>query len=315
MAYRNSNFFYQSKNYPKKSSSTIYFRRMHIKIINPKKDGNSVYNNAGSCIKLVKYLTKEDEEKGIEKEFFFNHNSDRVSSAQVINTIDNLRSGVGKDEVKYYSLVISPKEQELVKISNSVSELRKYTRQVMEEYASSFNGLNKVKKVQAKDLAYFAKIEFNRYYKGSDEEVKQKKVKQNDKKPGNNMHVHIIVSRKDITNKIKLSPQTKNKKLFHIEGFKLKGCYLFDREHLTNDAALELENRMIKRTGTSEELDLYKQFKPEHCLPPTAQTVEEILKSQLENQDPTLKESPQISQKPEEKPEEKERTRKRGHRF
>lgn len=288
---------------------------MHIKIVNPKKDGNSVYTNAGSCIGLVKYLIKEDEERGIEKEFFFNHESDQVSSAQVINTIDNLRSGVGKKEVKFYSLIISPKEQELAIINNSVPELRKYTRKVMEEYAANFNGLNKVKKVQAKDLAYFAKIEFNRYYKGTDEEVKQKRAKINDKKPGNNMHVHLIVSRKDKTNKIKLSPQANNKKLFHIEGFKLKGCYLFDKEHLTTDAALELENWMIDRTGNAKEIDLYKQFKPEHSSPPTLKTDEQILSSNLKNQNQTGTESPKFTPKPEVKAEEKPRARKRGHRF
>lgn len=292
---------------------------MHIKIVNPKKDGNSIYTNAGSCTGLVKYLIKEDEERGIEKEFFFNHESDQVSSAQVINTIDNLRSGVGKKEVKFYSLIISPKEQELAIINNSVPELRKYTRKVMEEYAANFNGLNKVKKVQAKDLAYFAKIEFNRNYKGSDEEVKQKRAKVNDKKPGNNMHVHLIVSRKDKTNKIKLSPQANNKKLFHIEGFKLKGCYLFDKEHLTKDAALELENEMIKRTGNTKELDLYKQFKPEHCSLPTQKTDEQILRSNLKNQDQTetlpQKLTGKSEQKLEAKPEEKQRVKKRGHRF
>lgn len=279
---------------------------MHIKIVNPKKDGNSVYTNSGSCIGLVKYLIKEDEERGIDKEFFFNHESDQVSSAQVINTIDNLRSGVGKKEVKFYSLIISPKEQELAIIKNSVPELRKYTRKVMEEYAANFNGLNKVKKVQAKDLAYFAKIEFNRHYKGSDEEVKQKRAKVDDKKPGNNMHVHLIVSRKDKTNKIKLSPQANNKKLFHIEGFKLKGCYLFDKEHLTTDAALELENWMIDRTGNTKEIDLYKQFKPEHSSAPTLKTDQELLKSNSQNQ---------LGVKPEEKFEKKQGIKKRGHRV
>jgi hypothetical protein len=296
---------------------------MHIKIVNPKKDGNSVYTNAGSCTVLVKYLIKEDKDRGLEKEFFFNHDSDQVSSAQVINTIDNLRSGVGKKEVKFYSLIISPKEHELAIIKNSVPELRKYTRKVMEEYAANFNGLNKAKKVQAKDLAYFAKIEFNRYYKGSDEEVKEKRAKVNDKKPGNNMHVHLIVSRKDKTNKIKLSPQANNKKLFHIEGFKLKGCYLFDKEHLTKDAALELENEMIKRTGNTKELDLYKQFKPGHCSPPTQKTDEQILRSNLKIQDqtdtkfqkPTQKPEVKQEQKPEPKQEEKPKIRKRGHRF
>ena len=221
--------------------------------------------------------------------------------------------------MKFYSLIISPKEQELAVINNSVSELRKYTRKVMEEYAANFNGLNKAKKVQAKDLAYFAKIEFNRYYKGSDEEVKQKRAKVDDKKPGNNMHVHLIVSRKDKTNKIKLSPQANNKKLFHIEGFKLKGCYLFDKEHLTNDAAVELEDWMIKRTGNAKEINLYKQFKPEHSTPPTQKTDEQILRSNLKIQDQTDTKSQKPTPKPEVKleaqPEEKPRIRKRGHRF
>lgn len=60
---------------------------------------------------------------------------------------------------------------------------------VMQNYANGFN-----KGLQNKDVVYFAKIH-------------------HDRKAGDidNMHAHIIVSRKDITNSIKISPMTNHK--------------------------------------------------------------------------------------------------------
>ena len=57
-----------------------------------------------------------------------------------------------------------------------------------------------------KDLVYFGKLENHRYYTYKDEEVKNGHAKKGDQKPGEQMHVQIIVSRKDASNSIKLSP-------------------------------------------------------------------------------------------------------------
>jgi hypothetical protein len=79
----------------------------------------------------------------------------------------------------------------------------------------------------------------NRYYGYNDPEVKQGLRMRGERKEGEQMHVQVIVSRKDITNKIKLSPMNtsrgKNaehsKKMgqFDRVAFKQSGESLFDR--------------------------------------------------------------------------------------
>jgi hypothetical protein len=62
-----------------------------------------------------------------------------------------------------------------------------------------------------KDLVYFGKLEHNRYYTYKDLEVRKGLAKKGDIKPGEQMHVQIIVSRKDASNSIKLSPLNNSK--------------------------------------------------------------------------------------------------------
>lgn len=231
------------------------------KIIRPGKDGKGVYKNKGNCTALINYLSKEDKNLGDEREYFFDHKNDIVMASEAERTIDSLRKGLGKNDTKFYSLVVAPTEEEINCMKDLRQEMRTYTRQVMEIYASNFNGIKKEKNLTGKDIAYFAKIEFDRYYKGTDEEVKSGIVKQGDKKPGNNMHVHIVVARKDKSNTHKISPLVKNKGLFHIEGFKLKTCYLHDGIYNREGAAMELERMMTKRDGNDLGVKQYEAFK------------------------------------------------------
>ena len=73
----------------------------------------------------------------------------------------------------------------------------------MYDYALNFkrNNIN-----SNKDLVYFGKLENHRYYTYKDEEVKNGHAKKGGQKPGEQMHIQIIVSRKDASNSIKLSP-------------------------------------------------------------------------------------------------------------
>ena len=73
----------------------------------------------------------------------------------------------------------------------------------MDDYAKNFEKEH-VKSNQ--DILYFGKLENHRYYTHRDEEVKQGLVKRGEQKPGEQMHVQVIVSRKDITDGIRLSP-------------------------------------------------------------------------------------------------------------
>lgn len=120
--------------------------------------------------------------------------------------------------------------------------LKEYTRKVMDEYAKSFN-----RELTGNDILYYSKLEQNRYWKGYDESLSNKVaelkkdgksleqihkefenknlnnrneipnfykngiVVQDERKPGLQSHVHVIVSRKDINMKHSLSPHAKSR--------------------------------------------------------------------------------------------------------
>ena len=181
---------------------------MHTKVqASSKNDGNK-----GSCRDLVYYLEKENraESRGEERkhpaETFFSHTQDNVPSEQVIHSIDSNIKKLGKDDSKFFEIYVSPSKAELDKIGNDSAKLKEYIRkEVMGAYANGF-GIRSEKELQARDLVYFGKIERERRYKGNDPEVLNGHHQSGEIKHGNNMHVHVIVSRKDQTNKIKLSP-------------------------------------------------------------------------------------------------------------
>lgn len=222
-------------------------------------------NNSGSCSSLAQYLDKENQElnKKINtsdnlskialyekrKQDFFDATSDHVSLISVIDKIDNNKKKLGKKDAKYYAPTISFSQKELAHLSemaagrkvDSVWEfsdseylkfnnlLREYGRKVMDGYAENFNrqgkGLN-----EGKDLVYFGKIEHFRKFKGNDTQVKNGLFRSGEYKSGLNSHIHIIVSRKDKTQKMKLSPvanerskdRTIGKNKYHVGFDRLK---------------------------------------------------------------------------------------------
>ena len=198
-------------------------------------------NNSGSCYSLAQYLDKENQEleKMIatsnsisdialyekRKQNFFDASYNQVSLVSVIDKIDNNKKKLGKQDAKYYAPTISFSQKELAHLSemvsgkkvNSVWEfsdseylkfnnlIRDYGRKVMDGYAANFNRQNKGLH-DGQDLVYFGKIEHFRKFKGNDKEVKNGVFRSGDYKPGLNSHIHIIVSRKDKTQKMKLCP-------------------------------------------------------------------------------------------------------------
>jgi hypothetical protein len=229
---------------------------MYVKIINPKTDGKTEYNNAGSCSAVVNYLNKEDMGKGLEKEFFFSHDKDEVLSIDVIRSIDNNCPLIGKKEAKFYSLVVAPRPDEMDHIGNDKARLKQYVRDTMDIYAKNFNKKDGTSKnLTGADLVYFAKLEDNRYYKNADEAVKQGKAKKGDVLPGDNTHVHIIVSRQDKSRTTKLSPLANSKKLFSRENFKMKSCKHFDENYLYKGSGKELERHIVIRDGSVQQME------------------------------------------------------------
>jgi hypothetical protein len=188
-------------------------------------------DNKGSCEKFLNYLEKEDKDKGIDKEFFFNQNSKYILNYDVKSAIDNNRKSLGKDDAKFYTGSINLSEDELKYLKNDFKKIKEYTIEVMKEYAQNFN-----KGLDINNINWYAKIESNRYYKGDDPEVKSCKVKQGETKPGLNTHVHFIVGRKSVDGKMKLSPVTNHKETskgpikggFNRDIFKEKSERVFD---------------------------------------------------------------------------------------
>jgi hypothetical protein len=182
---------------------------MHINI-----SKSETGNNKGSSGQLVSYLEKENrieqaQHPRREPEYWFNQESQQVQPYQVRYDIDHNIGRLSKDEAKFFLVNISPSEHELTFLKKEFGEegarqqLKQYANKLMDEYAKNFKKEN-VK--SNKDILYYGKVENHRYYTHKDEEVKQGLAQRGGQKPGEQMHVQIIVSRKDITDSIRLSP-------------------------------------------------------------------------------------------------------------
>ena len=156
------------------------------------------YNNAGSSRQLVAYLEHEDlerMEKGIYTDGFFNLTEDNIYKSKVIKDIDSNIGQLLKTDTKFFATHVSPSENELRAMGNTEQEqaeaMKRYIREVfIPEYAKNFS-----KGLSEADIKFYGKIHFDR--NRSDNEL--------------NMHCHLIVSRKDQTNKKKISPLTNHK--------------------------------------------------------------------------------------------------------
>lgn len=159
--------------------------------------GAGAYANTGSSVGVTNYLEHEELERiknGKEREHFFTHDKEQVSAREATFKIDSNKAQLMKKDSKFFVITVSPSEKEIKSMGRTPEErsanFKKYINEgVMERYAENFG-----KDLQAKDLIYYGKIHHER---GS--------------KTGEQMHAHIIVSRKDMTNKIKLSPQTNHR--------------------------------------------------------------------------------------------------------
>ncbi|MDR2408477.1 MAG: DUF5712 family protein [Bacteroidales bacterium] len=159
---------------------------------------NGIYNNAGSCRQLINYCEHEDLErmqKGIYTEGFFNLADDNLYKADVIKDIDGNIGQLLKTDAKFYAIHVSPSEKELQRMGNTEQEqaeaMRRYIREVfIPEYAKNFN-----KGLSAMDIKFYGKIHFDR--DRSDNRL--------------NIHCHLIVSHKDQSNKVKISPLTNHR--------------------------------------------------------------------------------------------------------
>lgn len=205
---------------------------------------NGVYNNAGSCRRLGNYLEHEDLErleKGIYTEGFFNLTEENLYKSQVVKDIDNNKAQLLKTDAKFYAIHVSPSARELHAMGETEQEqaesMKKYIREVfIPEYAQNFN-----KGILAGDIKFYGKIHFDR-----------DRSENND----NNMHCHIIVSRKDQSNKIKLSPLTNHR---NTKKGTVKGG--FDRTNLFQQAEKGFDKLFSYNRSLDESFEYYNTMK------------------------------------------------------
>lgn len=201
------------------------------------------YNNAGSSRKLCNYLEHEDMERmeqGIYTEGFFNLTDDNVYKSQVIKDIDSNIGQLLKTDAKFYAIHINPSEKELRAMGKTEAEqaeaMKRYIREVViPEYARNFN-----KGLSAEDIKFYGKVHFDR--DRSDNEL--------------NMHCHLIVSRKDQSNKKKLSPLTNHK---NTQKGTVKGG--FDRKNLFQQAEQGFDRLFGYKRELTESFEYYNTMK------------------------------------------------------
>jgi hypothetical protein len=172
---------------------------MYAKIINPKTNGKKVYDNRGSSLRTVNYLAKEAKDVGEVATFFSAPgNSDKMAE-EVAVIVDGNIKGLKKDDAKFYSLVLSPSQDELRRIGDDLKGLEQYTQNVMEDYAKNFN-LKNGRELGESNLVWAATIHHERKNRGTDEGP------QGQHKEGPQTHIHVIVSARDADQKITLNP-------------------------------------------------------------------------------------------------------------
>lgn len=159
--------------------------------------GSGAYGNTGSCTAVTNYLAHEDIERmkaGQEQEPFFTHDRDKVSPQEVTYKIDNNKAKLCNSDSKFFVITVSPSQDEIKAMGATKEEqtatFKSYINEgVMNRYAENFG-----KGLTNKDMMYYAKVHHTR-----------------DGKTGDQMHAHIIVSRKDVANTKKLSTQTNHR--------------------------------------------------------------------------------------------------------
>lgn len=276
---------------------------MYITITPQKMGGNFSKSSAD----FIGYLEKENQ--GLEQhemEHFFNQYGDEISAQEVVKEIDGNTAKLEKHEPRFYSITVSPSKYELRKLQNSSADLKRYTRELMKDYVASFNREIKGRPVSIDDIKYYAKIEHQRTFKGTDFQVKEnqpfatkilqlkteirnvqegraegnikrmkkeitklesqaphqqngKRIVQGMAKDGNQSHIHIIVSRKDASNRFSLSPGSKYK----ASDVKLNGETVkrgFDRDKFFEKAEKTFDKTFGYKRNFAETYKARKDF-------------------------------------------------------
>lgn len=171
---------------------------MVVEFDKPKTDSKGKLANSGSSSTFVNYLGKEDE---LSKEEWFSLNRDQCHPAEVRAAIDGNHQGLKKDAEKFFTGSINPTENEWKALGkNDEERLENFKAWIQKdftrEYADNFTKKNRKGEaiiIKPESLNIYYKVEHNRYYKGTDEAVKNGLKKQGEAKEGFNKHCHFII--------------------------------------------------------------------------------------------------------------------------
>lgn len=201
--------------------------------MNPKISGQSTrsnYKNTGSSAGAVLYdehdlrdFLERGPELGIEENQmrFFDMDGNVMTGDEVMNNIDRHHSGLHKGDAKFFCLMLDPSDPEIASMGGSLSERlsngQQYVFDIMDAYARNFH------REGVKDRHDLVAYAIPHLYKG-----KEKK---------DQLHWHIVVARKDASNKYKLSPMTNHRNTargavlggFDRQAFDYECERLFDR--------------------------------------------------------------------------------------
>lgn len=139
---------------------------------------------SGSCGGLVEYLEKE--QVGL----WFDQQREHLAGQQVLAGIDSNKRNLGREDAKYYQVILAPSQAELAHIGSDPAKLHAFTRATMEEYAANFG-----KGIESRDLVWFAKVEHSRSFDYTDRAVQLGEQPKGTAKTGDQTHIHVIVSR------------------------------------------------------------------------------------------------------------------------
>jgi uncharacterized protein DUF5712 len=256
---------------------------------------------------FVAYLEKENQ--GLEQEemeHFFNQYGDEISAKEVVNEIDGNTAKLKNKEPKFYSITVSPSKYELTRLENSSADLKRYTRELMKDYVKCFNREINGRAITVDDIKYYAKIEHQRTFKGTDRQIRENqpyatkilqlkndirkiengerignidklklkigklerdaphqqngiRIVQGMQKAGNQSHIHIIVSRKDATNSVSLSPGSKYKSS-EVEMHGKKVARGFDRDMFFEKAEKTFDKTFGYQRNFAETYKARKDF-------------------------------------------------------
>ena len=230
----------------------------------PSKEMSVSYNNKGSVARLKNYLI-QNTDKYDSADLFFTATKNNITADDFYKLIDNNVKGLEKNEHKFYSFTLNPSSEEVQFIASAKEKLKGFVRSAMADFHTAHKTLEK-----SDDLVWAAIIHDNRVMTEADiKKYKDKgktELKIGDIKPGDNIHVHVVLSARDATQKktiTVLSPKNKISRNFELTSFQRNSQRLFQEKFSYQkgvDIYGEVQQNYIKKKVDQLDKTLYKSY-------------------------------------------------------